>query len=126
ASSDIFDPASGAASSVPSLLSFRTGLSATTLLNGNVLIAGGNDGSSDLASAEIYDSAAGTFSPTAINGLTTARRDHLAFLLPHNNAVLIVGGTSTGAAQASAELFMPWSGTFSETGTMIVPRTGAA
>src|SRR5207247_1168756 len=83
-------------------------------------------GSSDLASAEVYDSAAGTFSPTARNGLTTARRDHLAFLLPHNNAVLIVGGTSAGTAQASAELFMPWSGMFSETGSMIVARTGAA
>ena len=28
---------------------------------------------------------------------------------------LIVGGTSAGAPLASAELFMPWSGAFSET-----------
>jgi Kelch motif len=42
----------------------RAGLSATTLLDGKVLIAGGNNGTADLASAEIYDPAVGTFSGT--------------------------------------------------------------
>src|SRR5439155_23240555 len=102
-SSDIFDPATGAVSRGPELSTFRAGLSATTLLSGKVLVAGGNDGTADLASAETYDPATNAFAPTA-GALGTARRDHRAFLLPHNNGVLIVGGTSNSVALSSAEL----------------------
>jgi len=102
ATSDIFDPVAGTVTAGPNLSTARQGLSATTLLDGRVLIAGGNnmvvnpDGSSgpvDLASAEILDSGATAFS-TAASALVTARSGHQAFLLPHNNSVLIVGGTS--------------------------------
>src|SRR5882672_5739448 len=91
ASSDIYDPSTGSVTPGPPLSTARVGLSATALLDGRVLAAGGNDGTVDLASAEVYDPATGAFSPTA-GGLVTARRDHLAFLLPLNNNVLIVGG----------------------------------
>src|SRR5207245_4528769 len=103
----------------------RAGASATTLLNGKVLVAGGSDGSSDLASAEIYDSALDSFAATTA-GLATARQGHLSFLLPYNNQVLIVGGTSGGAPTASAELFAPWNDAFSDTGALSEARAGAA
>ena len=59
------------------------------------------------------------------SSLSAARRDHLAFLLPHNNHVLIVGGTSGGTALATAELFRPWDGNFHATAPMSAARAAA-
>src|SRR5713101_5587840 len=138
ATSDIYDPLTGAIAAGPRLSTPRQGLSATTLLDGRVLVAGGTntivnpDGSSssvDLASAEIFDAGATAFS-TSASGLLTARSGHQAFLLPHNNSVLIDGGTSNGTAIASAELYIPWggssqSGIFQSTALMSTARSNA-
>ncbi len=88
---------------------------ATLLPNGKVLIAGGSNGNSAWASAELYDPASGTF--TATGSMTTPRFFHSATLLP-DGKVLIAGGSS----QASAELYDPASGTFSATGVMTAAR----
>src|SRR5712664_1422924 len=134
ASTDILNPVSGSVAAGPSLATPRSGHSATTLLDGRVLIVGGNsivtnaDSSTttvDLTSAEIFDPTAGMFT-TSASALATARAGHLAFLLPHNNNVLIVGGTSNGVSISSAELFMPWQGTFSATGSLSTARSNAA
>src|SRR6266850_4309148 len=134
ASTDILNPVAGSVAAGPSLATRRSGHSATTLLDGHVLVAGGNnivtnpDGSAttvDLASAEIFDPTAGTFT-TSASALATARAGHLAFLLPHNNNVLIVGGTSNGVSISSAELFTTWQGTFSATGSLSTARSNAA
>ncbi len=134
ASTDIFDPVAGSVVPGPSLATPRSRHSATTLLDGRVLVAGGGniitnpDGSTtptDLASAEIFDPATGVFSGVT-STLATARQGHLAFLLAHNNNVLIVGGTSAGAPMASSELFTPWQGTFSATSSLTTARSNAA
>jgi len=134
ASSEIFDPVAGVVAPGPSLAAPRSAHSATTLLDGRVLVAGGSgivtnaDGSTtpvELASAEIYDPSVGTFSPVATT-LAAPRQGHLAFLLPHNNNVLIVGGTSAGVPVAASELFTPWQGTFASTGALTTARTHAA
>src|SRR5207249_9194437 len=83
--------------------------SATTQLDGKVFVAGGNNGSVDLDSTEVYDPAAGTFAVSAT--LATVRQGHQAFLLPHSNNILIVGGTSAGVALNSSEQYVPWTGT---------------
>src|SRR5262249_12997340 len=49
--------------------------------------------------------------------LAAPRRDHAAVLLPNNNAVLIVGGSSAGNELSTAETFTPWTGTFAVTGS---------
>ena len=79
---------------------------ATLLLNGKVLVAGGIDmGLNALASAELYDPATGTWSATG--SLKTPREFDTATLLP-SGKVLIVGGTdSKGNPLASAELLTP-------------------
>jgi hypothetical protein len=87
----------------------RAGLTATALLDGRVLVAGGANTNQELTSAEIFDPATGSFTPTD-STLTAARRNHLAFLLPHNNQVLIVGGLAGGNPVATAEYFTPWDG----------------
>ncbi len=144
ATTDIYDPSSELVSAGPLMSTPRQNLSATVQLDGKILAAGGNNGNTngnqDLSSAEVYDPDAGTFTTTG--SLATARQGHKAFLLPHNAAILVVGGTSTVAgievATASAELYYPlatgqdaapnWNGTFAVTNSMASARsyTGGA
>ena len=75
---------------------------ATLLGNGKVLIVGGNDADGgQLASAELYDPGAGTF--TATGSMTVARDLHTATLL--SNGTVLMGGGFGGGALASAELY---------------------
>ena len=57
--------------------------------------------------------------------MSAARAGQLAFLLPSNNNVLLVGGTYNGQPLASAELYRPWKGQFNATGAMASARAGA-
>ena len=106
------------------------GHTATLLPNGKVLLAGGfvnsvwdySGISGSYNGATLYDSATGVFSGTG--NLTTYRGDHSATLLA-NGKVLIAGGANqdpTGTGLASAELYDPSIGTFTQTGSMAVGR----
>src|ERR1051326_450893 len=120
-STDIFDPRTGTVEHGAKLSAARAGLSAVALLDGGVRIAGGNDGEKDLSSAEIYDPAANKFAAT--EPMTAARKGQLAFRLPNNNQVLLIGGDAAGN---TAELFTPWQGTFQKTGGLPEGHSGAA
>src|SRR3989442_1464087 len=122
---ELADPNSGTIVPVSSGMSVgRAKLSATTLLDGHVFIAGGNDGSKDLASAEIFNPAAQTFSPSG-TVLSVARSGHIAILLPHNNSVLIAGGSISGTTLSAADLYAPWTDRVSVTNSMSAARSGA-
>src|SRR5438046_10002891 len=69
-----------------SLATARFSHTATLLPNEKVLVAGGSDGNSLLASAELYDPTSGTWSATG--SLVFARNRHTATLLP-NGKVLV-------------------------------------
>src|SRR5438046_1982440 len=75
-----------------SLAMARTEHTETLLPSGKVLVAGGNDDTGFLASAELYDPASGSWSTTG--SLATARSGHTATLLP-DGRVLVAGGFGT-------------------------------
>jgi hypothetical protein len=107
--------------STSSLNKARYAHTATLLSNGMVLIVGGSDNSSVLPDAELYNPAAGIFTPTG--SLSTAREKHTATLL-NNGTVLIAGGFgSTGHHLSSAELYDPATGTFTPTGSLNAARS---
>ena len=88
--------------------------------NGKVLVAGGTVAdalNSAMATAELYDSATGTW--TATGSLATARFHATATLLP-NGKVLVVGGVGpTGSlGLSSAELYDPATGVWTATGAL--------
>jgi len=88
--------------------------------NGKVLITGGSNSvanrgfiaSGDLATAELFDPATGTF--TATGAMSELRSEHTATLLA-NGKVLVACGTADNVA----ELFDPATGSFTSTGHLI-------
>src|ERR1035438_5791848 len=62
---------------------------ATLLLDGRVLVAGGYDGANYLTSSEIFDPSTGTWTETS--PMLMGRYKHTATLLP-NGKVLVAGG----------------------------------
>jgi hypothetical protein len=111
------------------------GRTATLLLNGMVLLTGGEPVEGDfstgypaLNSAELYDFLGATFTPTG--NMTASRYSHAATLLT-DGTVLITGGggySNNGlflGGLASAELYDSSAGTFTATGSMTTRRAGA-
>jgi hypothetical protein len=100
----------------------RFGHTATLLLDGTVLIAGGSNGASDLNTALIYNPATGAFSATAGPMGTAGRRFHTATRLADGRVVL-AGGLNSNTRLNTAVLYLPAVGIFSPTsGNMVKAR----
>jgi len=123
ATAELYDPLNGGFSPTGSMTTPRTAHAATLLASENVLITGGQNGTSTSASAEIYDAATGSFNATT--NMMMPRAAHTATLLP-NGSVLAAGGSTGINASYTAEFYDPSSGVFTQTGSMAVARFGAA
>ena len=111
---------SGTWQQVGSLSSVRSGSAAALLADGNVLVTGGDIGSSAVASVELFDVNTGTFSPAA--SMSVARTRHTAVTLV-DGRVLVAGGRSAdGSTLRSAEIFDPGTGTWTAAGNMAQRR----
>ena len=118
-----YDPGTGAWTSVGALNTPRSFPTATRLPNGQVLIAGGWNGTSSLSTAELYSPGAETWALTA--PLNTARYIATATLLV-NGQVLVAGGSAAPSSDlASAELYDPVAGTWTPTASLNTARGGA-
>ncbi|MFL5431511.1 MAG: kelch repeat-containing protein, partial [Myxococcales bacterium] len=97
---ELYDPSTGTFAPTSALSFKRAHASATRLVNGTVLVAGGDDGTGFPAVAELYDRFAGAF--TLVGPLNVPRAEHTATLL-FDGRVLIAGGANDTGNLTSAE-----------------------
>jgi N-acetylneuraminic acid mutarotase len=126
-SADLYNPTTNSFTATGPLNTARYAHTATVLANGKVLVTGGFGGATStiqtggaaLASAELYDPTAGTW--TATGSMNSPRMNHTATLLP-SGKVLVAGGSTGAATTASAEMYDPSSGTWTLVAPMATPR----
>jgi N-acetylneuraminic acid mutarotase len=126
ASAERFDPVSNAWSNAGQMAVSRDGHTATLLPGGQVVIAGGQTGttsSSFSAQAEQYDPTANTWSPLA--SMNRARLLHSAALL-NDGHVLVIGGFSGTEYLQKVERYDPSANRWMVARDTAAPRVAAA
>ncbi|MGA9524960.1 MAG: hypothetical protein WBV82_26110 [Myxococcaceae bacterium] len=102
---ELYDPSTGLWRDTGFLLAPRAGHTATTLIDGRVVVVGGVDRARlRIPTVEVFDPATETWSPAA--PLTTRRTDHVTALLA-DGRVLVAGGTDDSGTTRSTEIVSP-------------------
>lgn len=131
ATAELYNPATGKWALTGHMQTGREQHTATLLDNGLILVAGGlneggfTSGAFEVATAELYDPATGTW--TATQPMAAKRYGQVAALL-NNGWVLVAGGHSSprGAETASAQIYEPARGIWVTPGAMGTPRASGA
>ena len=137
---EIYDPAKNQFQPTGNLIQARYDHTATLLRNGKVLITGGDATTAtvtNIDTAELYDPATGSFSPTGnvtrvydpaqnkffhLGKMHSARAKHTATLLSDGRVLIAGGGDVGGKSLATAEIYDPKSGRFSVVASMTTSR----
>ena len=94
-------------------------MTATLLLNGKVLVAGGFTGNKTIQTAEILDPSTHAF--TSLGNMQVARNQHTDTLLSDGKVLLAAGSTDTVLLK-SAEVFNPANNSFTLVGSLSQAR----
>jgi N-acetylneuraminic acid mutarotase len=122
---DVYTPSSNSFTPATPMGTPRQDPSAIRLPSGKVLVVGGSDGTNVLASAEVYDPAANSWTPVA-NGMSSPRAFPSMSSLP-SGKVLIAGGISSVSGSslgvtASADIYDPATNSFTGAASMHTAR----
>ena len=102
---ELYDPNAGSFTPAgkPLAQSYTGGLpTATLVMNGKILVAGGATVDLFRTGAELYDSSSGIF--TATGNMVTGHLQHTATLLPDGTVLLFAGGPAIAETYASGTL----------------------
>ena len=100
--------------------SSRRHMRANVLLNGSVLITGGNDNmNTSLTTCELFDPATEKWTET--QGMKTPRFQHTTHVLS-DGRVVAIAGYNDGMMVSSVEIYDPTAGTWSDGGMIITAR----
>lgn len=123
---EIFNPVAGTFTPVGPLNEPRSAAESVLLADGRVLIVGGAGGRSGeiepLASAEIFDPATSSFTPTG--SMAEARYKHAALRLPDGRVLVIAGSDARDreGKKQTVEIYDPAQGRFVPGGTLLDAR----
>lgn len=98
----------------------RANHTATLLVNGKVLVAGGSDFDTTTRSSELFDPATGLWQITG--DLRTERQGHTATLLPDGRVLAAGGQLNNGTVLSSAEIYDPSTSSWNFVGSMKSPH----
>jgi hypothetical protein len=124
-SAEIFDPTTGTWTLTGSMHVGREDHSAVLLLDGNVLVAGGETGGGvRTPTAELYDPRTGTWSLTGSMTAPRSESEWATVLLPNGNVLDAGGFAAEETPQSSADVYDTSTGTWSSAGQMSNSRAG--
>jgi hypothetical protein len=124
ASAEIYDPVTGTWSYTGSLATAREGAGAIRLLDGRIMLYGGEGPWFVVGkTTEVYDPATGLWS--RVGDMSVGRMRSTATILLPDGRVLVTGGGPVSTATV-AELFNPATGTWTPTGSLHVARVVAS
>src|SRR5262249_180549 len=104
-----------------SVIAARSGHTATLLVDGRVLVAGGTG---TPPSAELFIPESNEFVPTG-GGMVYPRSGHCASLFPDGRVLIVGGGDANANVFRTAEVFDPVTQSFITTGNLNQARIGA-
>jgi hypothetical protein len=128
-STEIYNPSADSWFGAPDMGTARVVAVAAKLPGGKVLVAGGSttgNSADNLATAEVYDPASNTWTPTANNMSSPRGLLATATALPSGQVLVAGGSDATGTAVKTADLYNPATNSFTPAHDMGTARTAAA
>lgn len=125
---EIFDPNTGRWTLTESMSIGRFDHSAVLLRDGQVLVAGGGTvtaaGLTYVASAELFDSKTGMWSPTGAMTAPHSEAEWASVLLPDGHVLIPGGFVAFDQPGANVDIYDPATGVWTSAGALSSPRSG--